>query len=222
MSLAVNNWQLALTVAMGNAADRPELIVQPYELLELFPTLSRLHGEAKANGMVLQPSNNIGYFGPFERQLRHVNDEAIHWSGCAAGDNVFGIEANGNIKGCPGLQADYIGGNIRDAPLATIWEHADNLGVARNGDRSRLWGHCAQCYYAEACMGGCTWTSHSLFGRPGNNPLCHYRALDFARRGLRERLVKVTPAPGLRFDNGRFEIVVEAHVHSADYVQDPR
>lgn len=209
LSLSVNNWQLALTVAMGNAADRPELIVQPYELLELFPVLSSLHAQAKERGMVLQPSNNIGYFGPYERQLRYVNDEAVHWTGCSAGDNVLGIEANGNVKGCPGLQADYIGGNVQEESLEAIWQRSDNLGIVRDGDRSMLWGYCGECYYAEVCMGGCTWTSHSLLGRPGNNPLCHYRALKFADQGLRERLVKVAGAPGRRFDNGRFEIVVE-------------
>jgi hypothetical protein len=58
-------------------------------------------------------------------------------------------------------------------------------------------------------MGGCTWTSHALFGRPGNNPMCHYRALEMDKAGLRERLVKVKDANGLPFDHGEFEIVVE-------------
>jgi hypothetical protein len=48
-----------------------------------------------------------------------------------------------------------------------------------------------------------------LFGKPGNNPLCHHRALEMRRQGKRERLVQVEQAPGIPFDNGRFEIVVE-------------
>ena len=44
---------------------------------------------------------------------------------------------------------------------------------------------------------------------PGNNPLCHHRALEMRRQGKRERLVQVAPARGVPFDNGRFEIVVE-------------
>lgn len=208
----VNNWQLALTVAMGNAADHPELLLQPYDLLELFPQLAALHREARAGGMVLQPSNNIGYFGPYEQQLRYVNDAPAHWTGCSAGDNVLGIEADGSVKGCPGLSADYVGGNLRDASLADIWWHPDRLGFTRRSSVADLWGHCRDCYYAEVCMAGCTWTSHSLMGRAGNNPMCHYRALDFARRGLRERLVKVENAPGTAFDHGRFEIVVEPDI----------
>lgn len=203
------NWQLAITVAMGNASDRPELLLQPYDMLELMPLLARLHQEGRSRGLVLQPSNNIGYFGPFESQLRGVNDEYVHWTGCSAGDNVLGIEADGTIKGCPGLPAHYAGGNIREKPLREIWEDGRALAFTRTRTRKDLWGYCAGCYYADVCMGGCTWTAHSLFGRAGNNPMCHYRALDMKRRGLRERLVKVENAPGLPFDHGRFEIVVE-------------
>jgi hypothetical protein len=46
-------------------------------------------------------------------------------------------------------------------------------------------------------------------GRSGNNPYCIHRALDHESRGVRERLIQVEAAPGLPFDNGRFEIEVE-------------
>ncbi len=51
-------------------------------------------------------------------------------------------------------------------------------------------------------MGGCTFTAHAVFGRPGNNPYCHYRARTLASAGRRERLVPKTAAPGTPFDNG--------------------
>src|SRR5262249_19279255 len=38
-----SNWQIQLTVAMGRAADHPELLLQPYELLELMPLLAELY-----------------------------------------------------------------------------------------------------------------------------------------------------------------------------------
>jgi radical SAM protein with 4Fe4S-binding SPASM domain len=205
----VANWQLALTVAMGRAADNHEILVQPYQLLELFPLLSSLHAEARDRGLVIQPANNIGYFGPYESQWRCSNNDLVHWGGCGAGDNVLGIEADGTIKACPGLPAAYAGGNVRDKPLAEIWRESQALAFSRTRSREDLWGYCRECYYADVCLGGCTWTTHSLFGKPGNNPLCHYRVLEMARRGLRERLVKVAEAPGLPFDHGRFEIVVE-------------
>ena len=58
-------------------------------------------------------------------------------------------------------------------------------------------------------MGGCTFTSHALFGRPGNNPYCHFRARSLAKEGKRERLVPKKLADGKPFDCGLFEIVVE-------------
>ena len=80
-----------------------------------------------------------------------------------------------------------------------------------NRDRTvdDLWGFCRTCYYADTCRAGCTWTAESLLGKPGNNPMCHHRALELARAGKRERLVHVTAAPGEPFDMGRFELVLE-------------
>jgi hypothetical protein len=46
-------------------------------------------------------------------------------------------------------------------------------------------------------------------GRAGNNPMCHHRALEHDRIGKRERVVQVTQAPGVPFDHGRFELIVE-------------
>ena len=78
-------------------------------------------------------------------------------------------------------------------------------------------------------MGGCSFTAHALFGRPGNNPYCHYRARTLAcprlrgynpychyrartlaAEGKRERLVPTTAAEGKPFDNGLFDLVLES------------
>lgn len=202
-------WQFAITVAMGNAADHPELLLQPWQMLELMPLLAELAVEGRERGLFLQPANNIGYFGPYESTIRNVVEDEIHWHGCVAGDTVFGIEADGTIKSCPGLPSPYAGGNIRDRSLRDIWENSEPIAFTRRRTVDDLWGYCRGCYYAEVCMGGCTWTAHSLFGRPGNNPMCHYRALEMDKAGLRERLVKVRDAPGHAFDHGEFELVVE-------------
>jgi hypothetical protein len=51
--------------------------------------------------------------------------------------------------------------------------------------------------------------THGLAGKRGDNPFCYYRARELAKKGLRERIVKVAEAPGEPFDFGRFDIVVE-------------
>jgi len=48
-----------------------------------------------------------------------------------------------------------------------------------------------------------------LLGKAGNNPYCHHRALELAAQGLRERVERVAAPPGLPFDVGRFEIILE-------------
>jgi len=203
------SWQIQLTVAMGRAADEPDVLLQPYDLLALFPVLDRLATRATALGVNLVAGNNVGYFGPHERALRGRR-AAGHSTGCGAGRITMGIEADGTIKGCPSLgTARWAGGNVREAPLAEIWRRATALRYTRDRTVADLWGYCATCYYADTCRAGCTWTSDSLFKRPGNNPYCHHRALELRKQGLRERLVRVEEAPGQPFDEGRFELVLE-------------
>jgi radical SAM protein with 4Fe4S-binding SPASM domain len=199
-----------LTVAMGRAADNPELLLQPYQLLELMPLLAELFWAGVERGMLLQPGNNIGYFGPYESVWRGGGDDRVHWSSCNAGENTMGVEADGTIKGCPSLPTvGYAGGNVRDLTLEDIWRNTPELNFNLTRAGEELWGYCGGCYYADSCRGGCTWLSHSLFGRPGNNPFCHHRALELSARGLRERIVPAAPAPGLSFDHGRFDLLLE-------------
>ncbi|HYC89539.1 MAG TPA: GDL motif peptide-associated radical SAM/SPASM maturase [Thermoanaerobaculia bacterium] len=202
-------WQIQLTVAMGNAVDNDHLLLQPYELGELMPLLGEIYDEARSLGVGMQAGNNIGYFGPYEHKWRLGNGEK-HFSGCAAGQAVLGIEADGAIKGCPSLPtAQFTGGNVRDMTIEDIWTYSREIRFSRDRQVHELWGRCRDCYYAEVCRGGCTWTSTVLFGRPGNNPYCHYRVDTLAKQGLRERIVKTEEAPGTPFDQGRFALITE-------------
>jgi len=205
------NWQIQLTVAMGRAADHPELLLQPYDLLELMPLIAELYREGVGRDFLIQPGNNIGYFGPYESVWRGAGDDRVHWSSCNAGENTMGIEADGTIKGCPSLPtASYAGGNIRDLTLEDIWRKTPELSFTRTRTIDDLWGFCRSCYYADMCRAGCTWTTTVLFGKAGNNPYCHHRALELAGQGLRERIEQVEAAPGEPFDHGRFELVLES------------
>jgi radical SAM protein with 4Fe4S-binding SPASM domain len=202
-------WQVQLTVPMGRAADEPEVLLQPYDLLALFPLLATLKARADALAVRLFPGNNVGYFGPHEAHLRK-HALAGHAGSCGAGRVTLGIEADGTIKGCPSLSTEtWGGGNVRDAALQDIWERAAPLRYTRDRTVDDLWGYCRGCYYNDVCRAGCTWTSDVFFGKPGNNPYCHHRALEHERMGKRERLVQVELPPGAPFDHGRFEIIVE-------------
>lgn len=206
----VSSWQVQLTTPLGRAADRPQMVLQPYDLLELFPRIARLKLRGREDGLLVTPGNNLGYFGPEEGLLRSLSGDQDHFQGCQAGRFVLGIESHGAVKGCPSLQsAHYVGGNLRQEALEQIWSESPELGLMRERTTDELWGYCATCPFAKACLGGCSFTAHALLGRRGNNPYCHFRAREHQSRGLRERLVQVQEAPGTPFDNGSFEIVVE-------------
>jgi hypothetical protein len=49
-----------------------------------------------------------------------------------------------------------------------------------------------------------------LFGRRGNNPYCHHRALELLREGRRERIELREAAPGEPFDHATYELIEEA------------
>ena len=205
-----HSWQLQITVAAGRVTDDPTLLLEPFHLIEVMPAVARLKPRADAHDLRIWPGNNLGYFGPYEHMLR--GDLPLgHRGSCGAGRTLMGVEANGAIKACPSLPtATYTGGNIRDDSLRDIWERAEPLRFTRNPRLQELWGHCKACYYAEACLGGCSWTAHSLFGRRGNNPFCHHRALDLLKRGLRERVKLVDAGSGEPFEHGHFELIEEA------------
>ncbi|WP_085599989.1 MULTISPECIES: GDL motif peptide-associated radical SAM/SPASM maturase [unclassified Pseudomonas] len=205
-----SHWQIQLTVAMGNAVDHPELLLQPYQLLDVMPLLARLYREGSERGLLMNVGNNIGYYGPYEHLWRGFGDERVHWSGCAAGQTMLALEADGTVKGCPSLATvGFSGGNVRNMNLHDIWHYSEGIHFGRLRSVDDLWGYCRTCYYNDVCRGGCTWTSHSLLGKPGNNPYCHYRTLDLAKKGLRERIVKLEEAGPASFSVGRFDLITE-------------
>ena len=213
----VSAWQIQLTVPMGNAVENSLILLQPIELLDLYPLLHYLSLRGRRDGLTIQPGNNIGYFGPYERVLRGANHLESDWAfykGCQAGQNVIGIEADGSIKGCPSLPTSaYTGGNIREKSLSQIYYHSDELKINDHQNDAKstehLWGHCKSCEFATTCRGGCHWTSHVFFGKRGNNPYCHHRVLKLAVQGRKERFYLKERASGKPFDHGVFELLEE-------------
>jgi len=214
LEAGVKYWHVALTVPMGNAVDNDEILLQPYQLASVMPLLAELFRKGSEHDLLLLPSNNLGYFGPYDSLWR--GPDRGNYPGCPAGQNIIGIEADGTVKGCPSLATERYGaGSVRAAPIATLWAEHPALRFNRDRDTDHLWGFCRGCYYADVCRGGCTWMTDSLFGRRGNNPYCHHRVLKLAERGIRERVVKVEDAADRSFATGRFALVEEAIPGSA-------
>jgi radical SAM protein with 4Fe4S-binding SPASM domain len=205
----IRAWQMQLTVAMGRASDDPVLLIEPFQMLEVMAMVARLKKRADEAKILYWPGDDIGYFGPYETLLRGRMPRG-HLSSCGAGRSTIGLEANGDVKGCLSLPTtEYVGGNVRDYPLRDIWERGCAMHFTRDRTVADLWGFCRDCYYGDTCRAGCSGTSHVLFGKAGNNPLCHHRAIELLASGKRERLVQKQAAGGDPFDHGSFELVVE-------------
>jgi radical SAM protein with 4Fe4S-binding SPASM domain len=204
----VHSWQLQITVAHGNAASNPDIILQPYMFLELFEQLNRITDRAFERRVRIWPANNLGYFGPYESKLRQF--QKLHYKGCSAGRSTIGIESNGMLKNCPSLGGPAnVAGDWRENGFDSLWNDAKEMTYIRRRTLDDLWGYCRECYYAETCMSGCTAANEPLLGRPGNNPFCHHRALEMDRMGMRERIEPAIAAKGVPFDNGLFRLVRE-------------
>lgn len=210
-TMGIASWQVQITAPLGRAADRGDMILQPYDYLELMPRVAALKARAYADGILVMPGNNMGYFGPEEALLRSTAPGGHdHFRSCLAGRYLMGIESDGAVKGCPSLQTKhYVGGNLKERSLRAIWDEAPELAFTRDRGVDALWGFCKTCPYAETCLGGCTFTARAIMGRPGNNPYCHFRALAQKKAGKRERLVPRAAAPGEPFDNGVFTLIEE-------------
>src|SRR5208282_2849858 len=51
----IQSWQVALTVPMGRAADRPEWIIDPWSIVEVIDTLASIQNDAMATFNAAEP-----------------------------------------------------------------------------------------------------------------------------------------------------------------------
>ena len=176
-----HSWQIQLTVAMGRAADEPEVLLQPYDLLELFPLLAQLEERAATrpacgSGRATTSATSVRT----SRCLRGT-DAARSPASCGAGRARSASRPTARSRAArrsrptAGRAATSASTRSRTSGSART-----PLRYTRDRTVEDLWGFCRTCYYADECRAGCTWTSDVLFGRPGNNPFCHHRVLELA------------------------------------------
>lgn len=173
------NWQVQLGSDMGNLSHYPEMLISPKQLPKLEQRLANM---IVSGPLKIYPADSLGYFGPNEKILRSPTGGHC-FSGCGAGTRNIGIESNGNIKGCLSIMAgynkegkNYVEGNIRNEPLADIWNRPGAFAYNREWKTSNLGGFCAQCTYSDKCRGGCMGKRISD-GNLKDNPMCTYRVL---------------------------------------------
>jgi len=124
--------------------------------LQFYKTLHERAGQLKG---MLNISTEKCFQFLFERPLPGVGDDGRIGDdgrmGCAAGNDMLGIGADGTVYPCSFLR-DFPLGNLRDTTLIEIWDGAPILGSLRALKKKNMNGPCATCKYApEQCQGGC-------------------------------------------------------------------
>ena len=180
-------WRSQLGKPMGELADRLDWVIEPRDLLELLP---RLHRMAQAGPTRVGIGDSIGFFGPYDSELRSVSwkGKAQRWAGCQAGLRAIGIESDGGIKGCLSMQAargpndPFLEGNLNSRSLTDIWFDPDAFAYNRKFDPKSLSGFCRGCRHRLACRGGARCVAAATTGGLSEDPYCYHRVASLAAR----------------------------------------
>jgi radical SAM protein with 4Fe4S-binding SPASM domain len=169
-------WQLQFATPTGNLADHRDIVIDAADFLWLIPQIARIC-RANTPKFCARASDDVGYYGRPEQDLRNYDEALPFWVGCRAGCQVIGIESNGDVKGCLSLPSSvngeqrFIEGNLRTSTLAAIWRRPGAFSYNREWQEADLAGFCGVCRYREFCRGGCTWTKYT---EGASNPYCFY------------------------------------------------
>jgi len=166
----VKLWQLQLVNAMGNMADKRDMLIRR----ERIPLITDFIREKnKERRMLVVASDNIGYYDDNESRIRGNRSPICCWEGCQAGISSLYIDSVGDVKGCGAMYArDFIEGNVRARSLTDIWTDAHAFSYNRGFRTDWLDGDCRGCDVGDVCKGGCR-ASNFFFGRSlYKNSLC--------------------------------------------------
>lgn len=163
----VDAWQIQVATPQGRMDMRMAVTErQYYEAAKFIVETGRRYKRFYVSG-----ADCFGYYGSLHAAL-HPSD----WNGCHAGLRAVGVESNGNIKGCLSLPGEkFIEGNIKDKPLAEIWNKPDGFLYNRHFTKDLLTGYCAECFYGTFCRGGCTERSYGFTKSYCENTLCLHK-----------------------------------------------
>jgi radical SAM protein with 4Fe4S-binding SPASM domain len=134
--------------------------------------------------MIVVAADSVGYYlDDTECQIRGRSQPICVWEGCQAGITSIFIDSAGNVKGCGALYDDaFIEGNVRQEPLARIWDDECRFSYNRGFQRQLLQGRCRNCDVAEACMGGCRASNYFTTGSLYENAYCSHHGAPRQRR----------------------------------------
>ena len=99
--------------------------------------------------------------------------------GCAVGNSVLTIGADGNVYPCPFLH-DFSLGNAMESPITDIWKKNPLLKQFRRLSKKSINGKCRDCRFApELCSGGCRARAYFEYGdMRAQDPACILQVIE--------------------------------------------
>lgn len=166
----VKLWQIQLVNAMGNMADKREMLIHR----EKIPLITEFIREKnKERRMAVVASDNIGYYDENESRIRGFRSPINCWEGCQAGLSSLYIDSVGNVKGCGAMYAeDFIEGNVRTRSLHDLWTDVNAFSYNRKFSTDLLGGDCSGCDVGDVCKGGCRASNFFFTGSLYQNSFC--------------------------------------------------
>lgn len=152
--IGITLWQLQIALPMGNFTHHADLYLKKEHISDIIS-----FAYAKKDGPILMClGDSVGYYTKKEQSLKkEFYGEDVFWKGCPAGKYSIGILCNGDIVGCTSVRnPEFIEGNVRETPIADIWNSDKHFLWNRNLKKSDLKGFCSECIYGESCLGGCS------------------------------------------------------------------
>ena len=161
-------WQIQVAGGAGQRLARDHLL-RPLEFYLAALFIARMRATHAWPTLPVIGAHDFGYCST---RLPNLRTPGQAWNGCGAGRDTLGIQSDGGVKGCLSLPDTFTVANVRQRPLAELWE--GNTFASWREPVSRH-GFCADCTHGEGCEGGCTEIAVTYSGRRGDNPLCLYR-----------------------------------------------
>lgn len=202
MSIGVPSWQLQIGLPMGNFHENRQMIMEPAGIDQI---IDYCYEATKMGGITVFPADCVGYYNLKELEVRKITYQTEGfplWQGCNAGKRSLGILHNGNILGCTSIRdKSFIEGNIRERPLAEIWNDPKSFLWNRNATKQELTGTCHICQYGSACLGGCPNTRLTMNKNlHSENQYCSYNV---GMSRAKEQLQKNQPSQEELLSTGR-------------------
>lgn len=164
--LDATHWRVFNIFPAGRARDNADVLLDEDGIRQLVETMARLRVRGKADGLVVNLSEE-GYLGwDWEDRVR----DTPYF--CRAGINIAGIMVDGAIAACPNLSPWMAQGNLREDDFVDVWEHRYELFRDRSWTRE---GACGDCKQWSVCRGN----SLHLWDRERQQPCwCHHEILN--------------------------------------------